>query len=341
MPYHNFIGIDIGKLEFVAGCESNKKTSSYDNKAEGWERFVDEHKSLLSDALIVLESTGGYESGLLKFLVARGLSVHRADARKVKNFIRSFGKYAKTDAIDSLALAKYAREREAMLGLYVPPSEAQETLRLLAERRLDLNQMLTQEKNRSKAPLNKPLLPKITVVINFLKKQLEEISEAIEEVMAKHKEFERKRQILETVPGIGSVTANALLALMPELGTLDRKKVASLAGLAPHPKQSGTKTWYSPTIGGRRDLRPILFMAAMGAQRSKGTHLSEFYARLTDNGKKKMVALTAVMRKIIVIANARLRDEFYQSNFEHNSCSLNQLGARLNVPTLDAASSAA
>jgi transposase len=100
---------------------------------------------------------------------------------------------------------------------------------------------------------------------------------------------------------------------MPELGTIDRKKIASLAGLAPHTKQSGQKTWYSPTIGGRRNLRPILFMAAMGACRSKGTHLSNFYERMNTNGKKKMVALTAVMRKIVVIANARLRDEYYQN----------------------------
>lgn len=96
--------------------------------------------------------------------------------------------------------------------------------------------------------------------------------------------------------------------MLPELGTLNRKQIASLCGLAPYPKQSGTKTWYSPTSGGRRNLRPILFMAAMGARRTK-TPLSEFYERLINNGKIKMVALVALMRKIIVIANAKMRDQ--------------------------------
>ena len=125
----------------------------------------------------------------------------------------------------------------------------------------------------------------------------------------------QKEQILRTIPGIGPLTGKMVLALLPELGQLDRKKIASLSGLAPHSKQSGSKIWYSPTRGGRRNVRPILFLSAMAARRAKGTELSEFYERLVKDGKKKMVALTAVMRKIIVIANARIRDEFHLKSY--------------------------
>lgn len=311
MSYQNFVGIDIGKLEFVVGWLSNKKATSFKNEVEGWSKFIDQHQTELSESLIVLESTGGYEKGLLTFLVDKGFSVHRADTRKVKNFIRSFGKYAKTDAIDAVALANYAKERSASLNLYQPPTATEERLKLLTERRQDLTQMLTQEKNRAKAPLNKPLLQSIGVVVKCLEEQLAAIKDEVAAIISEDRDLVLKKKILETITGVGSATASSMLALMPELGRLDRKKIASLAGLAPHPKQSGQKTWYSPTIGGRRDMRPILFMAAMGAQRSKGTHLSECYVRMTASGKKKMVALTALMRKIIVIANAKIRDEFY------------------------------
>jgi transposase len=199
VPYHNFIGIDIGKLEFVVGF--NNKTSSFSNEAEGWNRFVDEYESLLLEALIVLESTGGYERALLSFLVARGLAVHRADSRKVKNFIRSFGKYAKTDAIYALALANYGKERSSTLGLYCPVDESQETLRLLTERRMDLTQMLTLEKNRAKAPLNKPLLSSINVVIACLEKQLSEVGELIEDLILKNQELSKKKKILISITG--------------------------------------------------------------------------------------------------------------------------------------------
>ena len=313
MNYQSFVGIDIGKDEFVAGFDSTQKTSVFNNAPEGWNRFIEEHKILRSDGLIVLEATGGFESGLAKVLVKEGFAVHRADTRKVKNFIRSFGKYAKTDAIDALALANYGKERGSRLPLFLPLDPIQEKLRLLAERRMDLTQMLVQEKNRAKAPLNKPLLPSISVVIKCLEEQLSDIGKAIDELTLENEELIKRKRVLLKIAGIGNITANALLALLPELGLLDRRKIASLAGLAPHPKQSGQKTWYSPTVGGRRDLRPILFMAALGAIRKRDSEFAEFYYRLIANGKKKMVAITAVMRKLVVIANARLRDELYVS----------------------------
>ena len=307
MAYQNFIGIDIGKNEFVAALHGNKSVKSYANDATGRATFLEDFTSVLPSSLVVLECTGGHEDKVLQSLVDHKISTHRADTRKVKSFIRSFGQKGKTDKIDALGLAAYACERQELLKPYKAKTDTQAELRALEERRLDLRDMLVQEKNRARSPLSRPALQSIEAVISVLERQREEIVAKIQNIIESSDELLRKNEALKTVPGIGETTANTLLALVPELGQLNNKQIASLCGVAPYPKQSGTKTWYSRTSGGRRSMRPILYLAAMGARRTK-TSLAEFYERLLAAGKKKMVALVALMRKIIVIANARLRD---------------------------------
>lgn len=307
MSYHCFIGIDIGKNEFVAAVHGQRQVKSYENSPLGNTQFLADYRSVLADALVVLETTGGHENEVLLFLVENKIRVHRADTRKVKNFIRSYGQKGKTDKIDALALASYAYERQTMLGLYQPNTLNQTKLKALEERRLELKQMLVQEKNRAKSPVGKHALKSIRAVIAFLEKQAETIVSEMNEIIESDEMSSKKKTILKTIPGIGETTATTLLALVPELGHLNSKQIASLCGLAPYPKQSGTKTWYSRTNGGRRNMRPILFLAAMGARRTK-TSLTDFYERLIKAGKKKLVALVALMRKIVVIANAKIRD---------------------------------
>jgi transposase len=145
-------------------------------------------------------------------------------------------------------------------------------------------------------------------VINCLEIQIEDISSKLDDLITADPSLIKKQEILKSIPGIAEITSRALLSLLPELGHLNGKRIASLCGVAPHARQSGTKIWYSRTFGGRRNLRPILYMAAMAARNAKKTTLAEFYERLVSSGKKKMVALVALMRKIIIIANAKLRD---------------------------------
>lgn len=272
-------------------------------------KFLSNNFKILKDSLVVLETTGGYENGLLSFLVEKNICVHRADTRKVKNFIRSYGQKAKTDKIDALALASYGAERHSKLKLFRPAESTQNSLKVLEERRLDLKQMLVQEKNRLKAPLNESLKPNIQAMIAAIESSMQDVNVQIEKLIAGSDTLKKKLQILREIPGIGDVTSKSLVCLLPELGHVDCKSVASLCGVAPHAKQSGTKIWYSRTFGGRRNLRPVLFMAAMAARNSKSL-LGKFYENLLSRGKKKMVALVALMRKIIVIANARIRDTF-------------------------------
>lgn len=308
MTYKNYIGIDISKKDFVAFVHGSGNPISYDNDIAGFQQFYCKFKSVLSTGFVVLETTGGYEQELILYLLGKDIKIHRADTRKVKNFIRSYGIKGKTDAIDAKALALYGYERHAQLTLYKPNSDKNEELRLLNDRRIELTQILVKEKNRKQSPIaNKASKSSNQRIIDFLKKEIELIEAQIYEIIHSEKEFQEKIELMKTVDGVGDKTATALIAMLPELGNLSNNQIASLAGVAPHPCESGKKIGYRSTKkGGRQNVRQVLFMAAMAASKTKG-HLGIFYRRLRVNGKKPMVALVALMRKIIVILNARIR----------------------------------
>jgi transposase len=305
--YTNFFGIDIGKSGFVISLYGAKSTREYDNSSSGIAQFVEDHKDLLPNALCVLETTGGYELEVLYSLMGQGFKVHRADTRKVKNFIRSLGTSAKTDSLDARALAAYGQERHHKLELFKPQSPEAIELFQLVQRRADLKITLVAEKNRLQAPSTNLIKDTIVVLIDAVQKQLDLVTDKIEFIISRNPELKKKRDILKTVPGIGDIIAFELLILIPELGTLCRRKIASLAGVAPRSNDSGKYSGYRRTGHGRGGVKPLLFLAAMAARNSK-THLKEFYEKLIQKGKKKMVALTALMRKILIIANARLKE---------------------------------
>ena len=308
--YTNFIGIDIGKFDIVAGVHGQKTINTYTNTTEGFEKFCCDYKEYLPSALVILETTGGYERLFAYGLGEKKIAVHRANTRQVKAFIRSLGIKGKTDKIDALALARYGYERHKTLMLYCPASDVQQDLKGLVERRLDLNKLLVQEKNRHQAPgITAAVKQSCKQMIESIDAQLTQITEQIKDLMALCPQLMQKASTLLEIAGIGQITATQLLILLPELGQCNRRQIASLVGLAPHPHDSGTKQGYRSTFGGRHQVRTILFMCAMAAARSK-SRLGDFYRRLIAQGKTKMVALTALMRKIIVIANAKLKEQF-------------------------------
>ena len=303
--YQNFIGIDISKKDFAVALQNKGKTSTYQNDTAGFEVFFSRYNGSLQNGLVVLETTGGYELALIQYLQERGCSIHRANTRKVKHFIRSFGKLAKTDSIDALALAHYGYKRHESLALF--KANNQQELLKYVQRRLELKQMLVKEKNRRQAPDQRLLVKSFDKVITFFEAEIEKIDKKINRLIEKDDLLLKKKNVLKSVAGVGDIIATNLLALLPEMGTIDRRKIASLAGLAPHPNESGKKIGYRSTRGGRTGIKPVVFMAALTAARSK-SKLGEFYEHLIKAGKKKMVALVALMRKIIIIANARIRD---------------------------------
>jgi len=259
--------------------------------------------------LALCEATGGHEDALLTVLQAFGIPAHRADAAKVKAFIRSFGKRAKTDPIDARWLARYGIERSAKLALWQPPEACQRQIEALVARRLDLVAMRRQEQCRLKAP-RALLASDIADHIVELDTRIRAIESRIQTLIAQHEQFALRDKALRSVPGISHVLAPLLIATMPELGSINRRQAASLAGCAPHPRDSGKSNPYRHSSGGRRQLRPPLFIAALAAARGDNP-LGNFYQNLLNAGKPKRLALAAVMRKIIIIANARVRDALY------------------------------
>jgi len=304
--YTNFIGLDIGKFNFVVAVNGNKKTEEYENNNSGIMLFLKKYKNILPNSLCVLETTGGYEMRLLLALCDKNYSVHRANTRHVKNFIRSLGNAAKTDSLDAKALALYGHERSGRLEKFIPSSKKALELYELSQRRKDLKKMLIAEKNRIQAPKVDLVKVSFSEMINILTNQIEAIDKEINKLIAEDEVLKAKKEVLKTIKGIGDVVANELLIFMPELGKINRRQAASLTGLAPKANDSGTVNGYRRTSKGRSEIKSILFLAAMAA-RNSNSEFKSFYIKLINKGKKKMVALVALARKIIVIANAKLK----------------------------------
>jgi transposase len=302
--FSHFIGCDVGKREIVVHDSRNGKTSTIPNNPKALRAFA---AGLDKHCLVICEATGGYEAALLDATLDAGIAAHRADARKVKAFIRSFGTRGKTDQIDAGALAQYGKERADRLALWQKPAQSRQCLQSLVLTRADLVKDRVAYRNRLAAPGAEAAKTMLREVIKCLDKQIAVIEAKARALVAAQPQLARDAACLRRIEGVGPIIATALLALMPELGTLNRRQAAALAGFAPHPNQSGSRNGYRKTRGGRQEVKATLFMGALSASKSKKT-MGQFYQRLVAAGKLKKVALVAVMRKIIVIANARLRD---------------------------------
>ena len=305
--YRNFIGIDIGKFNFFVAIYGQKLINEYENTVSGINKFIKDFKKELPEAICVLEPTGGYELKLLMTLCDHNYTVHRAHTRHVKHFIRSLGNGAKTDNLDAYHLSLYAYERSETLLKFCLPSVEASKLYELVQRRRDLKQMLVAEKNRLQSPRAGSIKGGIKTHIDFLENEMRAITNEIEELVKKDELLMQKRKILRSIKGIGKIISFELLISLPELGQLSRREIASLVGVAPISRDSGRSKGYRRTGHGREGIKPLLYLAAMAARNSK-THLKDYYENLIKRGKCKMVALTALMRKIIVIANARLKN---------------------------------
>lgn len=302
--YLRFIGCDVGKASIVVHDSGNGAISTLANHPKELAAFIG---TLDETCLVICEATGGYEAALLDAAVQVGIAAHRADARKVKAFIRSFGTLGKSDAIDARALARYGGERQAHLALWQAREPQRVRLQAMVLTRRDLVAQRVAFGNRLAAPGGGAVQACLKKVLACLKAQITALDGAIEALIRAHQPLDLAAKTLRAVTGIGPQVSAALLALMPELGQIDRRKAAALAGLAPHPQQSGGHDGYRRTKGGRPEIKRVLFMAALVAVQHNETFRT-FYDRLIVSGKKKLVALTAVMRKMIVMLNAKLRD---------------------------------
>lgn len=312
-PHSNpcrFVGCDVGKTTLVFAEHGQSATTGIANRRADIEAFV---SGLDASCLLACEATGGHEALLLNVVTAMGFAVHRADARKVKAFIRSHGILGKTDAIDARQLALYAKERHESLPLWQEPNQNRQKLQSLVLTRQDMVADRVAWNNRLKAPGTEQAQAHMRTILACFETRIAAIEAEIATLLKTTPDLARDEQVLAAIPGIGPATAATLIALMPELGTLDRRQAAALAGLAPHPRQSGASNGYRRTKGGRPLVKKAVFMAALSASRTN-PQLCQTYQRLVKAGKKPIVALTAIMRKLVVIANAKMRDAALAAN---------------------------
>ena len=297
-----FVGIDVSKARLDVAVHEQKETTSFSNDEAGISSLVKKLKKL-KPKLIVLEPTGGFEMLVVAEFSQAGLPVAVVNGKRVRDFAKATGQIAKTDKLDARVLAHFAAAiRPEVRRLR---SEEEEQLTAVLTRRRQILDMLTVEKNRL-VTVRAKMRPDLETHIQWLSKNLKELDQEIEEFIKGSPLWKEKDTLLQSVPGVGPVTSATMLGMLPELGLLNRQEIAALVGVAPVNKDTGTKQGKRRIYGGRADVRSVLYMAALSAKKHN-PFIRKFFQRLIQHGKEKKVALTACMRKLLVILNAMLR----------------------------------
>jgi transposase len=306
MNSDTFVGVDVSKLVLDVNVLPSDQAQQFTNDDKGVKQLVTFLRKI-DPALIVFESTGGLEMLAVSSLVEHQLPVVIINPRQVRDFAKATGRLAKTDAIDAGTIARFARDiRPEIRPL---KDEHAQALSALNTRRRQIVDMLVAEKNRLYSAL-KPNRKSIQQHIRWLEKALENINNDIDQMIKKSPTFCKNNKILQSFKGVGPVTSATLLCDLPELGSLDRKKIAALVGVAPLNCDSGQYRGRRRIMGGRAGVRRNLYMAAVAALRHNPT-IKAFYDRLIAAGKPPKLALTACMRKILVILNAMIKNRSY------------------------------
>jgi transposase len=299
-----YVGIDVSKRRLDVNLQPSDESFevAYD---EAGLKLLSERLHRCAPKLIVLEATGGLQVRAAAQLTAAGFDVAVVNPRQVRDFARSIGLLAKTDRLDARAIARFAEATKP--GPRPLPTEAAEALAALVARRRELVQMRVAEKNRLAQARSRAVRDSIARLIATLDAQIAEIDGDIDAAIKQSAIWRHTEELLTSVPGIGKTVSRTLMAELPELGRLTRRKVAALAGVAPFNHDSGIQRGRRAIAGGRAALRSTLYMAALTAIRIDGP-LRTTYLRLIGAGKPKKLAIIACVRKLLVILNAIVRD---------------------------------
>jgi len=298
-----FVGIDISELELEIGILPQSQTWKSPNDETGMSELI-KRLAELGPELVVMEATGGLERAVHSILEEAGLPVRVVNPRQVRDFAKALGILAKTDAIDALVLAKYAQSVKPEPR----PAKDKQTreLEALLKRHCQLVEMLTQEKNRLRTTA-KPVRGNLEAHITVLKKYLKEVDKDTRSFIKRMPIWRDKDKIIQSAQGAGPVLSATMLSSVPELGALNRRKIAALIGVAPFNCDSGKFKGRRRCWGGRAGVRSILYMATLAAIRCN-VIIRPFYQRLIAAGKDKKVAITACMRKFLTILNTMVRN---------------------------------
>lgn len=299
-----FVGIDVSKGRLDVCVLPSGDTLSVDNSPAGIERII-ELLIPLKVGLVVIEATGRYERRVVAELLNSGIKVAVVNPRQARDFAKALGKLAKTDAIDARVLAQFASLDMARACEKVPENRVILDDRIT--RRRQVIGMLVMEKNRLQGLFDKLTIKMVKRVIALLEGQIEQLDREIGKLVESDDDWRNRRDLITSVPGVGPVTANTLVAELPELGKLNRQQIAALVGVAPMNFDSGKMRGKRAIRGGRASVRCALYMAAFCASKYNPL-IKAFVRRLIDDGKAFKVAITAAMRKLLTILNCMIRN---------------------------------
>ena len=297
------IGVDVSKHRLDFATLGSQQRGSEPNTASGIAALA-KTLAAIGPHRIVLEATGGYERAIARTLFDAGLPVCVINARQIRHFAKALGVTAKTDSIDAEVLARYA-------AMVCPPlrqlkAENEQEMADLMARRRQLFTMIVMEKNRLQAPSRAQAI-RIAAHVRWLEREVARVDRDLDRWIAADPERVETDAILQSTPGVGAVVARTLIADLPELGTLGKRQISALVGLAPFNRDSGAMRGKRKIRGGRASVRGVLYMAALTGARFNPV-LAAFYKRLCDAGKPKKLALAAVAHKLHIILNAMMRN---------------------------------
>ena len=301
----SFVGIDISKNSLDVHILPEDARHSYPYEPQKVKALIKKLKQL-KPVLIVMEATGGYELVVASKLAEAKLPVAVVNPRQVRDYARAIGKLAKTDAIDAYVIARFSQDVRPEAREQLTLKEQQ--LKELIMRRQQLIDMRTAEKNRLSRAFSKQIVKGIEQIIQALDEQIQALDDQLKREIQDNPTWDRKIEVITSAPGIGITTANMLLFCLPELGRLNRRQIAALVGTAPMNRDSGMMRGKRTIVGGRAVVRKSLHMPTLAAATRWNKKLKVFYEQLLARGKKHKVALTACMRKIIIMLNAMLKN---------------------------------
>jgi transposase len=300
-----YLGLDVAKATVAVASEPAVVQGTFPTDAPGLAALLTALQAAGPVTLAVVEATGGYEAPVVAALATAGVPIAVVNPRQVRHFAQAVGQLAKTDRLDAQLLARFAaRVQPTPRPL---PDEATALLEELLARRRQLLEMLHAERQRLPRARGREVRRHLRAHIRWLEHSLLDTDATLEHTIQASPLWRVQEELLRSVPGVGPTLARTLLGLVPELGHLDRHAIAALVGVAPLARDSGTQRGRRTCWGGRRTVRPVLYMAALTASRYNPV-LRVFYTRLRQAGKPAKVALTAVARKLLVVLNAILRD---------------------------------
>ncbi len=304
-PPERFLGIDVSKAALDAHLRPDGTACRFDNTPEGIAALV-KWATPLAPTLVVLEATGGYENALTAALSLAGLPLSLVNPKRARDFAKALGRLAKTDTIDACVLAEFAdKVRPPVRSL--PNEDAQKFQALLA-RRGQLIGMRTMESNRLAGVTDRTIRRSIEAILRALEKELSRADDDLDKAIQSSPVWKAKDELLQSIPGIGPVVSRTLLAEMPELGTLSREEAAALAGVAPMNQDSGEWRGRRTIRGGRVGVRSMLYLGSHAAKQGN-VLMKAFAERMEKAGKAPKVIRIALARKLLIIANAVLRDQ--------------------------------